>query len=304
MIICDTHADTLYQIACGSTDKLDVTMERLEKGGVSLQVLAMFVGEDEDPVIIEKRFADMLAAFEALIAQGWRQAFDPSEAEAGVVRTMLSIEGCEVFASGLHTIAPYREKGVRMAAVTWNYENALGIPACVNEDQGLKPYGLRAVKEMQRLGIAVDVSHLNIAGFYDILNKTDAPPLASHSCCRALRDHPRNLTDGQLRDLFRAGGFVGLNFYPSFLADPGQPCDINTLIDHIDHMHQLGGAGMVGFGSDFDGIPSKPSGLDNPSDFPALIQGLRKRGYGEEPVTSIAGQALMDYYRRLPQDRV
>ena len=299
MILCDTHADTLYRIAEGSPHHLDVTMERMTQGGVSLQVLAMFVGEDNDPVKIEKRFEKMLAAYEDLKAKGWVQAFDPGEAEDGVVKTMLSIEGCEVFAPGLHTISHYREKGVRMAAITWNYENALGVPACMNDNQGLKPYGLEAVKEMQKLKIAVDVSHLNIAGFYDILNKTDAPPLASHSCCRALRDHPRNLTDQQLMDLFKAGGYVGINFYPGFLSDEGKPCDINTVIDHIDHMHQMGGEGMVGFGSDFDGISSKPEGLDNPADFPRLISGLKARGYTDKQVENIAGLSLLDYYKRI-----
>ena len=299
MILCDTHADTLFRIACDKPENLDVTIERLMAGGVSLQVLAMFVGMDNEPEKVEKRFQDMLAAYEGLKAQGWIQAFDPSEAEEGVVKTMLSVEGCEVFSAGLHTIAEYHAKGVRMAAVTWNYENALGIPACVNENQGLKAYGLEAVKEMQRLKIAVDVSHLNIAGFYDILNKTDAPPLASHSCCRALRNHPRNLTDRQLKDLFRAGGYVGLNFYPNFLVEEGQPCDINILVDHIDHMHQLGGEGMVGFGSDFDGITAKPEGLDNPSDFPRLIAGLEARGYPMKAIEDIAGLSLLAYYGRL-----
>ena len=299
MILCDAHADTLYRIACDRQDLLDLSLERLKKGGVSLQVLAMFVGDDSDPARIAGRFEAMLAAYEALKEKGWIQAFDPGEAEEGAVKTMLSVEGCEIFAPGLHTIAEYREKGVRMAAVTWNYENALGTPACKNADEGLKPYGFEAVREMQRLKIAVDVSHLNTAGFYDILGKTDAPPLASHSCCRHLRDHPRNLTDRQLKDLFRAGGFVGLNFYPAFLTEEGRPCDIDTLIDHIDHMHQMGGEGMVGFGSDFDGISEKPRGLDNPADFPGLIKGLKARGYSQAQVEDIAGLSFLRYYRRI-----
>ncbi len=129
MILCDTRmTDTLYAIACEERP-LDVTLERLKKGGVSLQVLAMFVGEDNDPVRVEKRFEAMLAAYDRLLAQGWQQAFDPSEAEAGQVKTMLSDEGCEVFEPGLPATVPeYREKGVRMAAVTWNYENAWASP--------------------------------------------------------------------------------------------------------------------------------------------------------------------------------
>ena len=114
-----------------------------------------------------------------------------------------------------------------------------------------------------------------------------------------LRDHPRNLTDRQLKDLFRAGGFVGLNFYPAFLTEEGRPCDIDTLIDHIDHMHQMGGEGMVGFGSDFDGISEKPRGLDNPADFPGLIKGLKARGYSQAQVEDIAGLSFLRYYRRI-----
>ena len=145
----------------------------------------------------------------------------------------------------------------------------------------------------------MDVSHLNIQGFYDILGKTDMPPLASHSCCRALRDHPRNLWDDQLKALFAAGGYVGVNFLPYFLITPDKPCTIDTVIDHIDHLHQLGGQGKVGFGSDFDGIGEKPEGLDNPSDFPALLEGLRRRGYQEQTIQDIAGRNLLAYYRRI-----
>lgn len=297
MRICDAHADTLYNLVTVPGKANDLTMERLKKGGVSLQTLAMYVGPKAPLEEVEALFDRMLAVFEDLKRQGWTQAFDPDEAVDGETRFMLSIEGCEVFARGLDEIQRYRDLGVRMAAVTWNHENALGTPHCVNATDGLKPYGLEAVKEMQRLKIAVDVSHLNEAGFYDILNKTDVPPMASHSCCRAIRDHSRNLTDRQLRDLFGAGGFVGLNFYPSFLGTG--PCTLDTLVDHYDHLLQMGGEGKIGFGSDFDGIETKPEGLDNPEDFPNLLDALRRRGYSEENIASIAGEGLIDYFKRI-----
>ena len=110
-----------------------------------------------------------------LKSQGWKQVDDPSQAVDGEVAVMLSIEGCEPFDPGLHTIAEYRAHGVRMAAITWNHENTLGYPAMSGSTQGLKPYGVQAIREMQRLGIAADVSHLNEAGVFDILNKTDKP---------------------------------------------------------------------------------------------------------------------------------
>ena len=297
MRICDAHSDTLYNLVTAPGKANDITMERLRKGGVSLQTLAMYVGPKAPLEQTQKLFEQMLAAFETLKKQGWQQAYDPAEAVDGEVKCMLSIEGCEVFTPGLSTIEEYRSLGVRMVAITWNHENALATPHCVNATDGLKDYGLKAIKEMQRLGMAVDVSHLNEAGFYDILYKTDVPPMASHSCCRALRNHSRNLTDKQLQELFKAGGFVGLNFYPVFLSDG--PCTLDTIIDHYDHMIKLGGEGKIGFGSDFDGIESKPVGLDNPEDYPNLLQALARRGYSQQQIQSIAGEGLIDYFSRI-----
>ena len=183
-----------------------------------------------------------------------------------------------------------------MAAVTWNHENTLAYPASSGDTRGLKPYGLEAVRLMQDIGIAVDVSHLNDAGVRDILDKCGLPPMASHSNCRALVDHPRNLSDGLLRAIFEKGGYVGVNFWPTIV---GEPATIGRVVDHIEHMYGLGGEGKVGFGSDFDGIGSKPEGLDSPADFPKLIEELRKRGFAEKDVRSIAGEGLLAYYRRI-----
>lgn len=299
MILCDAHADTLFRFAKNHKPPYDLTLERLKAGGVSLQVMAMFVGIDPKPEVIRDLFARMLKAKDKLVQEGWVQADDPREAREGQTRFMLSVEGCEPFEEGLHAIDRYRDLGVRMAAITWNHENRLGTPASVNQEDGLKPYGLQAARYMQSKGIALDVSHLNIPGFYDLLNKSDAPPLASHSCCRALCEHTRNLTDEQLKDLFKAGGYVGVNFLPYFLIGKDKPCTLDTVVDHIDHMHQLGGQGKVGFGSDFDGIDTKPEGLDNPADFPALIDKLRERGYTKQEIENIAGLNFLAYYQRI-----
>ena len=297
MIICDAHCDTLYNLVNKPENANDITLERLQKGGVSLQTMAMYVGPKAPLEQVETLFDKMLAAFEALKQQGWVQAFSPGEAEEGKVKAMLSIEGCEVFERSLSTIARYYDHGVRMACITWNHENALATPHRVNATDGLKPYGFEAVREMQRLGMAVDISHLNEAGFWDILNKTPVAPMASHSCCRALNEHTRNLTDDQLKALFSAGGFVGLNFYPVFLG--GSPCTLDTVVDHFDHMMLLGGEGKAGFGSDFDGIESKPEHLDNPLDYPRLLDKLRRRGYSEKNIRSIAGEAMISYFARI-----
>ncbi len=296
MLICDTHCDTLYKLAVHPEESLDVTMERLKAGGVSLQTLALYVGGDPRPEPVRKLFSGMLRQFDRLKAAGWVQVDDPREAEDDKVKVMLSIEGCEIFGDSLEAIAEWRQRGVRMAAITWNYVNALGTPAKVNATDGLTPFGRQAVREMVRLGIAPDTSHLNERGFYDILEMGIAP-VASHSCCRALCGHARNLTDDQLKALFQAGGYVGLNFYPWFLSDDGQ-CTLDTLADHLLHMLELGGEGMVGFGSDFDGIEVKVPGLEHPGDLPALFETLERRGITGNVLEGVAGRNLLKYYDR------
>ena len=295
MILCDTHCDTLSSMVTRPGEPLNVTMERLQKGGVSLQTLAMYVGKGRQGDV-EGLFAAMFRKMEELEAAGWRRVDDPSEAIDGQVSVMLSIEGCEPFDPGLHVIEEYRRRGVRMAAVTWNFENTLAYPAASGDTRGLKPYGLEAVRLMQKIGMAVDVSHLNDAGVWDILEKCDLPPMASHSNCRALVEHRRNLSDDLLRGIFEKGGYVGVNFWPVIV---GEPANIDRVIDHIAHMYDVGGEGKVGFGSDFDGIERKPEGLNSPADFPALLDGLRRRGFSESDVESVAGKALLGYYQRI-----
>lgn len=151
MIICDCHCDTLYSMQMGRDQHLDVTMENLRAGGVSLQTMAMYVGPGRKGDV-EALMQGMLQKLELLKSQGWKQVDDPSQAVDGEVAVMLSIEGCEPFDPGLHTIAEYRAHGVRMAAITWNHENTLGYPAMSGSTQGLKPYGVQAIREMQRPG--------------------------------------------------------------------------------------------------------------------------------------------------------
>jgi membrane dipeptidase len=194
----------------------------------------------------------------------------------------------------------FRALGVRMAALLWNHENALGFPAKSGSRRGLTPYGLEVVRWMQAAGMAVDTSHLNEAGFWSILGETPVAPLASHSCCKALRDHFRNPTDAQIRALIARGGYIGVNFYPAFLSADGR-ADADRVAEHIDHLCQLGGAGIVGFGSDFDGIEVPPKDLRHAGEIPNLLEALRRRGYGEEAVAGIAGGNLLRYYDRIAQ---
>ena len=168
MWICDTHSDTLYAMGVQHAKELMITPQRLRQGGVTLQTFALWTGSKGNQGDVNGIVAAEMAAIPALLAAGVRQVDDPAQAQEGESSFMLSIEGGEVFESGLETVAQWREKGVRMAALLWNNENALGHSAKSGSTQGLTSYGLQVVREMQRLHMAVDTSHLNEAGFYAI----------------------------------------------------------------------------------------------------------------------------------------
>lgn len=296
MLICDTHADTLWALASGKTD-VDITHERLTAtDDTRVQALALFVetgGMALKPTIVERE----LSAFEQLKAQGFRQIRDLSEALPGEANVFLTIEGGEAFGNDLASVEQFAAMGVRMAALTWNNENRLGHPACSGSGEGLTVFGREIVRRMHACRMAVDISHLNPAGVRDLLDGPVAP-MASHSCAWSLCHHTRNLTDDQLKALFQMGGFVGVNFYSCFLSEDGR-ADLNRVVDHMAYMCDLGGEDCVGFGSDFDGIDAYPDGLRHAGDIPALLDTMRRRGFGETLVEKIAGLNFRRYLESL-----
>lgn len=297
MILCDTHCDTLWKLAKGQTD-LDVSPEKMLKGGVTLQTMAMFTapkGLESDAVGNARK---ELAAFHMLRDHGMRTVDDPCEIKDGDCAMMLSVEGAEPFGDSLEIIDEYRREGVRMVALTWNYENAIGYPAKDGTSNGLKPFGLTAVRRMQDLGMAIDVSHLNEAGFYDLFNKTNKVPLASHSCVAKLCPHFRNLTDDQIKQMIRNGGYIGVNFYTAFLSPDGK-ADADTIVDHIDYICQLGGSDCVGLGSDFDGISQYPDNVRDCTQTHVILDTMRRRGFDEDTIEKVAGKNLLRYYAAL-----
>ena len=299
MIICDTHCDTLYLRALQPDETPCVTMENMVKGGMNLQTCTLFAGSkgmSDHPH--DKALAEY-AAFERLAeTEGWQKVHSPLEAEEGKVKILLSVEGGEIFEGSVERVHEFYERGVRMAALTWNNENEIAHPAKHGSKEGIKPQGWEILKAMAALKMAADTSHLNEAGFWDLIDKHSQPPMASHSCAMKLRPHFRNLTDEQIRAMTARGGWIGVNFYPWFLTDNGV-AGVEDIVHHIDHMCQLGAHKHVGFGSDFDGIEVTPHDCTSPAGIPAILDGLRRRGYSEEAVEDIAGRNFLNYYRRL-----
>ena len=210
---------------------------------------------------------------------------------------MLTIEEAGCCKGSLGVLRRLQELGVRMMTLTWNYPNELaapnanpGGPLVANTETGLTERGFAFLEEMERLHITADVSHLSDKGFWDIANHSTRPFAASHSNCRALSPHNRNLTDEMIQVMAEKGGLVGLNYCAGFLDDQPSPdlCRSTTALmaKHAAHFKQVGGIEIIGLGSDFDGIGGKLE-LSDCSKMPLLADALRKEGFTEDEVEAI-----------------
>ena len=289
MFIADAHCDTLYEIAICHTRPEDcvVTPERLKRGGVGLQTFALFCGKHGTQGTAYQDGIDMLNAVPRLgvpVLTG-----DLPDAPPEVPTGILSCEGGEMLEGSIERFNEFMASArLRMIALTWNFENEIGYPAAGGEKKGLKPFGFELVRAMDAAGVRADVSHLNEAGFWDLMERAALAPIATHSDCRWLCDVPRNLTREQVKALIDRKGFIGINFYSNFLKADGRAA-LDDVVRHIDAICEMGGEHVLGFGSDFDGIEAWPDGLGDPTGFPALLDALRRRGYSEETLEGIAG---------------
>ena len=198
----------------------------------------------------------------------------------GKCAAILSVEGGAVLGGRLDRIQKLHAMGVRLITLTWNGANELGSGP--NNDTGLTAFGKEAIKRMEQVGMIVDCSHLNDAGFEDLLNIAERPFVASHSNVRACCGHPRNLTDAQFKELVRRGGLCGLNLFSRFIDDDNNGSK-DYLLRHIYHMLELGGEDVIAWGGDMDGEITCDPGLSTPYGVGAvcgLPGGTRHRGSG------------------------
>jgi membrane dipeptidase len=168
----------------------------------------------------------------------------------------------------------------------------------VARHNGLTDFGKDVVREMNRLGMMVDISHVADRTFYDALAVSRAPLIASHSACRALADVPRNMTDEMIVALAKKGGVVQVNFFCNFLTTAKPPrATLEDVVAHIDHIRKIAGIDAIGIGSDFDGIDCAPVGLEDVSKFPNLTRALLGKGYSAGDIRKIYGGNLLRVMR-------
>ena len=316
MKVWDLHCDTLSELRHAEKagtpksfahNDLHIDLEKLQKGDYLLQCFAAFINLADptpgaDPLVTALEeidiFKRILAKYPDQIAPVYTAADLRRNVAEGKLSAMLTVEESGCCKGSLGVLRRLHELGVRMMTLTWNHPNELaapnanpGGPLVPDTEHGLTETGLAFLAEMERLHITVDVSHLSDKGFWDIVEHGTRPFAASHSNCRALAPHNRNLTDAMIRALADRGGIVGLNYYAPFLdTDPAHPetcrSTVERIAQHAAHFKQVGGAQIISLGSDFDGIDG-PHQLENAASMPLLADALRKRGFTEDEVEDI-----------------
>lgn len=307
-MIFDLHCDTLLKIYRDDTslrrNAYHLDIEKMLAGPSTAQFFAMYVdlAGTQDAF---KTCNEMIDKFEEEISSNPEiaQARDydmlVDHQSKGLMSGVVTIEEGGVLQGNLANVKHFFDRGCRAITLTWNYENELGYPNMLFPDKGLKPFGIEVVKEMNRLGILIDVSHLSDAGFYDCIKHSKDPIIASHSNARSVCNHFRNLTDDMILALKANGGVMGMN-YCSFFLDGSQVSKVASIIEHISYIKDLAGLEVIALGSDFDGIGGELEIKDMGS-VHLLKEGLEAKGFTADEIDMIFYKNAMRVFKQVTE---
>ena len=318
MFLLDSHCDTPGQILRGRDMAVDnagahVDFPKLFRGGVDAAFFALYVPAELDEDSAYRHALDLHdAVADVIAANSDKTALTLTREQAyenkanGLFSVFLGLENGSPIGRSLEKLEYFYNSGVRYMTLCHSADNEIcdSCASSVKRGHGLSPFGREVVTRMNELGMLIDVSHISDEAFYDVLECSSKPVVATHSCCRTLADHPRNMTDDMIRALASRGGVIQINFYPVFLDDSIKESDMYTaalpsysrIADHIDHVVSLVGVDHVGIGSDFDGIDVAPQGLEDISMMPVLFDELRTRGYTERDLEKIASENFFNAF--------
>ena len=338
-ILIDTHNDVTSRTVDGfdigkraSDGHTDIP--RLREGGVGAVFFAAYVAADyaKDKTAAH-RALEMIDTVRTDIAARYPDTFSfatsAAEIEAahrqGKIAALIGIEGGHAIEDDPRLLRDFYALGVRYMTLTHtntnNWADSSGDlrDRAVKRHNGLTSQGKQIVAEMNRLGMMVDISHVSGKTFYDALEASKAPLIASHSSCRALSGVPRNMTDEMIVALAKRGGVIHINFNCEFLSEKTAesernkpertrgtnvlPATLSDVVDHIDHVVKLAGLSAVGIGSDFDGIKCTPRGLEDVSKFPNLTRALLEHGYSPDDIRKIYGGNTLRVMRAVEHAR-
>ena len=324
MFVLDSHCDTPSLMIRGldiglDNDKGHVDFPKLSAGGVDASFFALYTSAELTPEQALARVMEMLAAIRDALDKYKDKAalaLSPSEAlsnkSKGLFSILLGMENGSPIQKSLSLLRLFYKMGVRYMTLTHNGDNEIADSAAEGKRWGgLSPFGIEVVEEMNRLGMIIDVAHASDLTFNDIIKYSKSPVVSTHSCCRALASHPRNMTDDMIKLMADKGGVIQINFYPVFLSDSFAR-DYSTrgelafpkptaedVVRHIDHAVNVAGVEHVGIGTDFDGIEVTPYGLENISKLPLVFDLLIKKGYSEDQIEKIAGNNFLRVFNEV-----
>ncbi len=332
MNLIDMHCDTISKIMSDGTialrkNDLMVDLEKLRQGDYLLQCFAMFIHylpSEENPKYspLEEVLKMIDCFYREMDAN--RDLIRPvttvneilKNREAGLLSALLTVEEGGVCLGRIEILRDLYRLGVRMLTLTWNYRNELAYPNSdytpgMPEDEmkrardsripetehGLTETGIEFVREMNRLGMIIDCSHLGDAGFYDVVKYSKKPIVCSHSCARALCSHVRNMTDDMLKALKENGGVVGINYNPPFVTDEDRTVGVEDLADHIFYIRDLIGIDHIGLGSDYDGISNKKLSIKTAAQMGELIDELSRRGLAGSDIDKVTHENVLRVFK-------
>ena len=297
----DVGAYDITGTALGHTD-----LERLGRGMVGAQFWSVYIPAgyaDSGFARVQLEQIDIARQYIAKYGGSFEMARGASDVErifgSGRIASMLGVEGGHAIENSLGVLRAYYDLGVRYMTLThggtidWA-DSATDEP----RHGGLTRFGEEVVREMNRLGMLVDLSHVSPGTMSDALDIAEAPVIFSHSSARGLVDHPRNVPDSILQRLPENGGVVMVTFVPSFVYPGGEGAKLSHVADHIEHIHRIAGPDHVGIGADFDGISAVVEGLKDTSTYPALFAELSRRGWSDEDLRQLAGENVLRVMRK------
>jgi len=325
-IVVDAHSDLLSDIlgrrSAGQRGVLgSIWLPAMAAGGIDVRVAAIYSEPQYLPELALRRALDQIAAFLDEVEAAPGAALCTTH--DGILRAtaegkrafVLGLEGAEPLGSDIALLRVFHALGVRVLGITHalrNYaaDGAFFDPKRTGLVGGLSDFGVELVERAQAMGMLLDVSHLNDPGFWDVVKLARAPLIASHSNCRALADHPRNLTDEQIKAVADTGGVIGINSINRFVNPP----DLPHLLDHVDRLVAIAGREHVGLGLDFcayllehtspversgmrKGAFLSVDGLAGDADVPKLPAQLAQRGYPPDTIDMIMGENFLRVFR-------
>jgi membrane dipeptidase len=279
-------------------------IDRLRAGMVGAQFWSVYIpyeAVEEGAAKVQLEQIDIALQVIDRYPDVFELALDASDVErsfgGGKIASLLGMEGGHAIENSLGSLRAFHAMGVRYMTLTHNGTLDWADSCCDDaRNGGLTEFGREVVREMNRMGMLVDLSHTSPETMNDALDVAEAPVIWSHASARGVHDHARNVPDQVLRRLPDNGGVVMVTFVPGFVTEREQ-ATLADVADHIDHVANVAGVDHVGIGSDFDGIDSTPVGLEDVSTYPALFAELSRRGWSEEDLAKLAGENVLRVMR-------